>query len=106
MTPACHRGRGWVNGEGGVLGLCVFRPVCRGGALNTPGSGLIGRTGILLENGRVRVGDSDWPSRGAGEAAAGTAVEVVAVEGMTLLVRPAASGEGSAFPRNPHPPGG
>ncbi|KAA2213679.1 NfeD family protein [Teichococcus oryzae] len=89
---------------GVALGLRAFRPTRPRGALNTPGAGLIGRTGVLLGNGRVRVGDSDWPARGAGEA--GAVVEVVAVEGMTLLVRPVASGEGAAFPRDPHPPGG
>ncbi|MFC3125360.1 NfeD family protein [Pseudoroseomonas globiformis] len=72
---------------GVALSLRVFRPRAKAGTLNTPGSGLIGRHGTLLENGRVRVGDSDWPARGAGEAAPGTTVEVVAVEGTTLVVR-------------------
>ena len=63
--------------------------------LNTPGSGLIGRTGTLLPAGgpglRVRVGDSDWPARlprdqrvpeGPGPG------RVEGVDGTTLLVRP------------------
>jgi membrane protein implicated in regulation of membrane protease activity len=78
------------------LSLKVFRPRAGAGApnrLNTPSSGLVGRAGLLLEatglEGRARIGDSDWPVRLETAAEPGTRVEVIAVQGMTLLVRPA-----------------
>ncbi len=76
------------------LSLRVFRR--RGGSgggttLNTPSSGLVGRVGVLLTveglDGRARIGDSDWPVRLAAALEPGARVEVVAVQGMTLLVR-------------------
>ncbi|MDB5369444.1 MAG: rane protein [Roseomonas sp.] len=78
-------------GLGIGLSLRVFRAGGRAGTLNTPASGLVGRAGVLLAAegtaGRARIGDSDWPVRLAAEAAPGARVVVVAVEGMTLLVR-------------------
>jgi inner membrane protein len=72
--------------------LRIFRSGKTPAALNTPSSGLLGRTGLLLAaqglEGRARIGDSDWPVRLTAEAAPGARVEVVAVQGMTLLVRP------------------
>lgn len=63
--------------------------------VNTPGSGLVGRIGVLAEPNstgpRVRVGDSDWAARLAGDRAgmpAGTRVRVEGVDGTTLVVRP------------------
>jgi membrane protein implicated in regulation of membrane protease activity len=63
--------------------------------VNTPTSGLVGRVGVLAEPGasgpRVRVGDSDWAARFAGDATAvpaGTRVRVGGVDGTTLVVRP------------------
>ncbi|HDT6508692.1 TPA: NfeD family protein [Klebsiella aerogenes] len=60
--------------------------------LNQRGQQLIGRRFTLdnaLENGRghVRVGDSSWPVIADEDLAAGSKVEVVAVEGITLRVR-------------------
>lgn len=61
-------------------------------AVNTPESGLVGRTAVALHfsgtEGRVRVGDSDWPARLAapGEVPPGTRLKVVGVEGLVLLV--------------------
>ncbi len=78
------------------LSLWVFRPrAARGrGDLNTPSSGLVGRAGVLLAaeglDGRARIGDSDWPVRLEEAAEVGARVEVVAVRGMTLLVRASA----------------
>lgn len=61
--------------------------------LNTPGAGLVGRPARVLafegREGRVRVGDSDWPARLASDvaaAAADTPLVVVGVDGMTLVV--------------------
>jgi membrane protein implicated in regulation of membrane protease activity len=72
--------------------LRLFRPRAAPAALNTPSSGLVGRAGLLLQaqglEGRARIGDSDWPVRLTVEAAPGARVEVIAVQGMTLLVRP------------------
>ncbi|MBO1081361.1 NfeD family protein [Roseomonas haemaphysalidis] len=77
------------------LSLRVFRrkPGGAGEGLNTPSSGLVGRVGVLLAadgpSGRARIGDSDWPVRLEDAAEVGARVEVVAVQGMTLLVRAA-----------------
>ncbi|MCI0756510.1 NfeD family protein [Teichococcus vastitatis] len=89
-----------------ALGL-RFRPSSSNG-LNTPGAGLVGRTGTLLEGDRARIGDSDWPVRGQGTTAPGAAVRVVAVEGTTLVVRalppPARAAEpGAASAPSPGP---
>jgi membrane protein implicated in regulation of membrane protease activity len=63
--------------------------------LNTPESGLVGRGARVLEfsgrDGRVRVGDSDWPARladGVNGVVAGQPLRVAGVDGMVLLVRP------------------
>ncbi len=60
-------------------------------ALNTPHSGLLGRSARVLtfegREGRVRVGDSDWPARlTSGTAEPGTILRVTGVEGSILLV--------------------
>ncbi|UFN48671.1 NfeD family protein [Roseomonas sp. OT10] len=67
--------------------------------LNTPASGLAGRSGILLPpdagRPRVRVGDSDWPARLSGHGPMpppGTPVRVQAVDGLVLVVRPEEAG--------------
>ncbi len=64
--------------------------------VNTPGSGLIGRHAVAIlfdgGEGRVRVGDSDWPARLAPGTAAplpDAPLEVVAVDGLVLLVKSA-----------------
>jgi membrane protein implicated in regulation of membrane protease activity len=63
--------------------------------LNTPGSGLVGRTAHALtvegREGRVRIGDSDWAARlAAGEdwPAQPAPLEVVGIDGCTVVVRP------------------
>lgn len=70
-----------------ALGLKRFRQHTTRQTPNTPTSGLVGRHGVWLGASRVRVGDSDWPARLEGEAEPGQAVRVLAVEGMTLLVK-------------------
>ena len=64
-------------------------------AVNTPGSGLIGRTGTLLPADgpglRVRLGDSEWPARLPHDLRVPEGpvpVRVEGVDGNTLLVRP------------------
>ena len=73
----------------------VLRQRVKPSAVNTPGSGLIGRPATALSfrgiEGRVRLGDSDWPARlasGGVSPAPMAALTVVAVDGMVLLVRP------------------
>ena len=66
--------------------------------LNTPGSGLVGRSGVLLPldevNGpglRVKIGDSEWQARLARDLKVPetrTRVRVEGVDGTTLIVRP------------------
>lgn len=76
--------------------------------INTPDSGLVGRSGTLLAADpaaggapRVRIGDSDWPARLPRDAAArpGTRVRVEGVDGTTLVVRP----DTAAAPDGPDP---
>lgn len=62
-------------------------------ALNQRGQQLIGRRATLIEPtvdgfGRVRIGDSTWRVKSEPNLAAGTHVEVIAIEGITLHVRP------------------
>ena len=59
--------------------------------LNQRGQQLVGRRFILetaLVNGRghMRVGDSSWPVSARDDLSAGTQVEVIAVEGITLII--------------------
>lgn len=61
--------------------------------LNQRGLQLIGRrltldTPLVNGRGHVRVGDSSWPVIADEDFAAGSKVEVVAVEGITLRIRP------------------
>lgn len=63
--------------------------------VNAPDSGLAGRRAILMQGPdqalRVRLGDSEWPARlapGAATPPIGAPVQVEAVEGVVLVVRP------------------
>ena len=71
-----------------LAGWRLQRP--RHPVLNTPQSGLVGRSATALafngREGRVRIGDSDWPARLAAYADASGPLRVVAVEGTTLVV--------------------
>lgn len=69
------------------------------GLINLPGSGLVGRQVEVLDfaggEGRVRVGDSDWPARlahGMPEPRAGARLRVVAVDGLSLMIGPDTQG--------------
>ena len=75
-------------GLGIGLSLRVFRPRRGRMAVNTPASGLVGRQGLWLGAGRARIGDSDWPAHGGEALPPGSPVQVSAVEGLTLQVRP------------------
>jgi len=61
--------------------------------INRPESGLVGRVATAMQfdgnEGRVRLGDSDWSARllGAGSVVPGAHLRVEAVEGTVLLVR-------------------
>jgi membrane protein implicated in regulation of membrane protease activity len=77
------------------LGLALRRKR-RVTGVNAPGSGLVGRTALALafqgREGRVRLGDSDWPARladGMTAPEAGIRLMVIGVDGMVLIVRPA-----------------
>ena len=76
------------------IGLRLRRAARRSG-LNTAESGLVGRSvGVLSfagREGRVRLGDSDWPARlaaGAPPPRPGETLRVVGVDGTTLVVGP------------------
>lgn len=65
--------------------------------LNTQSAGLVGRRARALvfdgSEGRVRVGDSDWPARLLqGQVLPDANLTIVAVDGMTLLVCPEVEG--------------
>ena len=60
--------------------------------LNQRGQQLVGRrftleTGLVNGRGHMRVGDSSWPVSANDDLSAGTHVEVVAVEGITLVIK-------------------
>jgi len=64
-------------------------------SLNTQRAGLVGRPATALSfsaaEGRVRVGDSDWPARlaeGVAVPEQGARLRVEDVDGMVLIVRP------------------
>ncbi len=62
--------------------------------LNQRGQQLIGRRFVLespLVNGRGQVGDSSWPVSASEDLGAGTHVEVIAIEGITLHIRAVSS---------------
>ncbi len=77
-----------------VAGL-QFERAWPASAVNTPESGLVGRSGTLLPMEgaglRVRVGDSDWPARLPRDVRVPEGpvpVRVEGVDGTTLVVRP------------------
>jgi membrane protein implicated in regulation of membrane protease activity len=76
-----------------AVGLRLRRRLQR--RVNTPDSGLVGRTAYALTfegaEGRVRLGDSDWPARlveGAASPAPQARLRVVGVNGLVLVVQP------------------
>ena len=54
-----------------------------------PADAQLNQRGQQLVGGHVRVGDSSWPVIADEDFAAGSKVEVIAVEGITLRIRPA-----------------
>ncbi|MNV68788.1 Inner membrane protein YbbJ [compost metagenome] len=61
-------------------------------ALNQRGQQLVGKrytldTTLINGRGHVRVGDSTWPVVADDDLVAGTRIEVIAVEGITLRVK-------------------
>jgi membrane-bound serine protease (ClpP class) len=78
--------------------------------VTTGREGLVGEVGRVVEalapRGKVFVHGEYWYARADGPVAAGTEVEVVAVDGMHLAVRPlSVSGIATAPPDDPAPPG-
>ena len=76
-----------------AIGLRVRRPPER--RVNLPEIGLVGRTAHALSfegrEGRVRLGDSDWPAQlvsGAAEPKPQARLRVVGVKGVVLVVQP------------------
>jgi len=76
------------------LGLLLRRPR-NASSINTPTSGLVGRSaqslGFTGTDGRVRVGDSDWSARlteGAARPEKSDWLDVVGVVGTVLVVQP------------------
>lgn len=85
---------GVLAGAGIALGLRL-RGRRRAPVLNTAGAGLVGRPARVLAfdgmEGRVRVGDSDWPARlahGTPPPDVDALLRVVAVDGVMLVVGP------------------
>lgn len=92
-----------------VIALWAARTVRRrprGGDINAPGAGLIGRLAEAEQfrggEGRVRLGDGAWQARtlDGADPQPGQRVRVVGLEGTTLLV-----GVQAAAPRSPAAPG-
>ena len=65
-------------------------------AVTTGSAGMIGVHAMVLERvapvGRVRLGDETWNARSAQDIEAGTEVEIMSVDRLTLVVRPAREG--------------
>lgn len=64
--------------------------------LNQRGEQLIGvrltlEVGLINRVGRLRIGDGTWRAQATQDLAAGSRVEVYAIEGITLLIRPVAA---------------
>lgn len=83
-----------------ALGLRLRRPPER--RVNTPEAGLVGRTARALafegSDGRVRLGDSDWPAQlvtGAATPTPDARLRVVGVKGLVLVVQPLGAETGS-----------
>jgi membrane protein implicated in regulation of membrane protease activity len=89
--------------------LLLTRPALRSRFVNAPlvpsnVPALVGRHGVVAVaipagtggRGQVRIGTEDWSARSEGEGAvdAGATVEVVAVEGVAVIVRPVAAADG------------
>ncbi|SFR03481.1 hypothetical protein SAMN04487773_1597 [Enterobacter sp. kpr-6] len=75
------------------LAKCVREQKPADSQLNQRGQQLVGRhftleTALVNGRGHMRVGDSSWPVSADSDLPAGTAVEVVAVDGITLRIRP------------------
>lgn len=80
-----------------VIGRRWYRdyPVAADAQLNDRASRMVGEivrvdTAIVDGRGRVQVGDGSWPARGA-DAATGTVMRIVAVEGGVVTVEPLGS---------------
>jgi membrane protein implicated in regulation of membrane protease activity len=75
-----------------TIGMRMRRPAT---IMRTESAGLVGRPATALvfhgRDGRVRLGDTDWPARVPQEIAPpdpGTRLRVAQVDGTTLIVRP------------------
>jgi len=103
-AAAAGLGAGWQFGAFAVvaaLGLLLVRPYAkrrlrRGPVLRSGTAGLVGREALVLDEvnrdqGLVRIGGEEWTARPYDPdvvIVAGTAVDVLAIEGATALVHP------------------
>ncbi len=90
----------WAVILGGTVTTSVFFLVIIAAGLRaqqrtvtTGSAGMIGARAMVLERvapeGRVRLGDETWNARSAHDIEAGTEVEIMSVDRLTLVVRPA-----------------
>ncbi|PCD03477.1 hypothetical protein COC42_03605 [Sphingomonas spermidinifaciens] len=79
-------GRRWYGGDA----VASADPLLNDRAARNIGRTVVAVTDFAHGEGRVRLGDGEWPARGPAMAA-GTAARVVAIDGVTLVVEPQSS---------------
>ena len=76
-------GRRWYGGEA----VASADPLLNDRAARSIGARVVAVTDCAHGEGRVRLGDGEWPARGPAMPA-GTRARVVAIDGLTLVVEP------------------
>jgi inner membrane protein len=76
-------GRRWYGGDA----IASPDPMLNDRAARSIGATVVAVGDFRAGEGRVRLGDGEWPARGPAMPA-GTAARVVAIDGMTLVVEP------------------
>lgn len=79
-------GRRWYGGEA----VASADPLLNDRAARSIGRTVVAVTDFVHGEGRVRLGDGEWPARGPAMTA-GTAARIVAIDGVTLVVEPVSS---------------
>ncbi|WP_315760625.1 NfeD family protein [Sphingomonas sp. Y38-1Y] len=79
-------GRRWYGGDA----VASSDPMLNDRAARSIGATVVAASDFVAGEGRVRLGDGEWPARGPAMRTGATA-RVVAIDGLTLVVEPVAS---------------